>query len=288
MEDTITDLTDEIKLFKEAFCVKTGKSSVVKGKIQSQNANRTSVKFILSPSEELSLQSPTPAFQDLNLAVEDVTYLKMCQESSTQTYDTAFIPCEACARTQQNLIEVGSMVMKVCESQGLPSSLAKQKKLLRQSLMAATDVSRWATEQNHDLGRINDHLDNLYAQINPLEDKLDRSQQACKTLEMRIKELENQLSDEKAEIQKQEASFREELHKVVTQKDLLLSDAKKTNSDLLKGKQVLQDMVIKFEEKKTKYKESLRTLGMLTVNHLGLPRVQPMQSLLADPTQAVS
>ena len=97
MEDTITELQDEVKLFKQALDKRSGKSSVVKGKIQSQSANRTSVKFILSPSEELSLESSTPA-QDLTLAVEDVANAKTCQESSTQTYDTAFIPCEANAQ----------------------------------------------------------------------------------------------------------------------------------------------------------------------------------------------
>ena len=260
MEDTITELQDEMKLFKQALDKRSGKSSVVKGKVQSQSANRSSVKFILSPSEELSLESSTPT-QDLTLAVEDVANAKTCQESSTQTYDTAFIPCEACARTQQNLIEVGSMVIKVCESQGLPSSLAKQKKLLRQSLMAAADVSRWTSEQNQDLGRINDHLDNLYAQINPLEEKLSRSKQACSNLEKQIKDLEKQLSDEHSQVQQKEEDFKEQLNKIVSEKDQLLSDAEKVNNDLVKGKDVLQDMVVKLEEKKKKYKETVKTLG---------------------------
>jgi len=260
MEDTITELRDEMKLFKQALDKRSGKSSVVKGKVQSQSASRSSIKFILSPSEELSLESSTPS-QDLTLAVEDVTNAKTFQESSTQTYDTAFIPCEACTRTQQNLIEVGSMVIKVCESQGLPSSLAKQKKLLRQSLMAAADVSRWTSEQNQDLGRINDHLDNLYAQINPLEEKLSRSKQACTNLEKQIKDLEKQLSDEHSKVQQKEEDFKEQLNKVVTEKDQLLSDAEKMNNDLVKGKDVLQDMVVKLEEKKKKYKETVKTLG---------------------------
>lgn len=260
MEDTITELRHEVKLFKQALDKKSGKSSVMKGKVQSQSANRSSVKFILSPSEELSLESSTPA-QDLTLAVEDVANAKTCQESSTQTYDTAFIPCEACARTQQNLIEVGSMVIKVCESQGLPSSLAKQKKLLRQSLMAAADVSRWTSEQNQDLGRINDHLDNLYAQINPLEEKLNRSKQACTNLEKQIKDLEKELSDQHSKVQQKEEDFKEQLDKVVAEKDQLLSDAEKMNNDLVKGKDVLQDMVVKLEEKKKKYKETVKTLG---------------------------
>ena len=259
MEDTITDLRDEVKLFKEAL---NKNSSVVKGKIQGQSASKTSVKFILSPSEELSLESPTPS-QDLSLAMEDVVNAKTLQDCSTQTYETAFIPCEACARTQQNLVEVGTMVIKVCESQGLPSSLAKQRKLLRQSLMAAADVSRWTAEQNQDLGRINDHLDNLYAQINPLEEKLRKSKQTCVNLEKQIEDLEKQVSNEHSNTQKKEEEFNVNLGRVVAEKDKLISDTEKMNSDLAKGKEVLQDMVLKLQEKKKKYKESMKTLGEL-------------------------
>ncbi|XP_068750347.1 coiled-coil domain-containing protein 157-like [Montipora capricornis] len=260
MEDTITDLRDEIKVFKQALDKKSGKSSVIKGKIQSQSATTTSVKFILSPSEELSLESSTPS-RDLTLSVEDVANAKTFEESSTQTYDTAFIPCEACARTQQNLIEVGSEVIKVCESQGLPSSLAKQKKLLRQSLMAAADVSRWASEQNQDLRRINDHLDNLYAQINPLEEKLRMSKQTCANLGKQIKDLEEQLENEHSKTQEKEEEFRAHIEKVVAEKDQVITDAEKMNNDLVKGKEVLHDMMLKLKEKKTKYKESMKTLG---------------------------
>lgn len=257
MEGTITDLRDEVKLFKEAL---NKNSSVVKGKIQGQSASKTSVKFILSPSEELSLESPTPS-QDLSLAMEDVVNAKTLQDCSTQTYETAFIPCEACARTQQNLVEVGTMVIKVCESQGLPSSLAKQRKLLRRSLMAAADVSRWTAEQNQDLGRINDHLDNLYAQINPLEEKLRKSKQTCVNLEKQIEDLEKQVSNEHSNTQKKEEEFNVNLGRVVAEKDKLISDTEKMNSDLAKGKEVLQDMVLKLQEKKKKYKESMKTLG---------------------------
>ena len=264
MEDTITDLRDEIKVFKHALDKKSGKSSVIKGKIQSQSANTTSVKFILSPSEELSLESSTSS-RDLTLSVEDVANAKTFEESSTQTYDTAFIPCEACARTQQNLIEVGSVVIKVCESQGLPSSLAKQKKLLRQSLMAAADVSRWASEQNQDLRRINDHLDNLYAQINPLEEKLRMSKQTCANLGKQIKDLEEQLANEHSKTQEKEEEFRAHIEKVVAEKDQVITDAEIMNNDLVKGKEVLHDMMLKLKEKKTKYKESMKTLGGLSI-----------------------
>ncbi|XP_022803695.1 coiled-coil domain-containing protein 157-like [Stylophora pistillata] len=231
----------QMKIEMDDSQVKLKDTSIELGKTQARN------KTLEKHEQELSLESSTPS-QELTLAVEDVTHAKTCQESSTQTYDTAFIPCEACARTQQNLIEVGNMVIKVCESQGLPSSLAKQKKLLRQSLMAAADLSRWASEQSQDLARITDHLDNLYAQINPLEDKLSRSKQVCAQLEKEIQDLEKQLLDKDSEGEKKEVDLKEKLKQVVAEKDLLLTDAEQLNNDLMKGKDVLQGMEFKLAQ----------------------------------------
>ena len=266
MESTINELRDEIKMFKQVLDKKTGKDSVVGGKVRKQSASRSSARFILSPTEDLSLRSPSPS-QDLTLTVEDVAFAKTFQETATQTYDTAFIPCEACARTQQNLIEVGNAVMKVCESQGLPSSLAKQKKLLKQSLLAAADVSRWASEQNRDLARINSHLDNLYAQINPLQEKLSNSQEKCRSLEKEIRTMENKLEEEKSQMSKHEVAFSEKLNKIVHEKDKLLASAMAANEELANGKEKLQEMVEKLEADSRKHQNAIKELGELHLYH---------------------
>ena len=98
--------------------------------------------------------------------------------SSTQTYETAFVPCETCAKMQENVMYVGSSVISVCESLGLPSSLSKQKKLLKNSIMTASNVSRWTNEEDRDLKRINEYLDKLFMQIKPLEQQLHESQKS--------------------------------------------------------------------------------------------------------------
>lgn len=260
MEGTINDLRDELKMLKIVLDKKNGKKSLVKGSIRGHSANKSSAKFILSPNEALSLRSPSPT-QDLTLSVEDVAFAKTFQETSTQTYDTAFVPCEACSRTQQNLIDVGTMVMKVCESQGLPSSLAKQKKLLRKSIMAAADVSRWASEQNQDLARVNAHLDNLYAQINPLEEKLSRSQEMCKALEKQVADFEKRLLDEKSLALQHEESIKVELNKIVQEKDDIIAGASEANKQLTRNKQILQEMITELEVKTTNHKEVNETLG---------------------------
>ncbi|XP_048582175.1 coiled-coil domain-containing protein 157 isoform X2 [Nematostella vectensis] len=259
MEDTIGDLRDEIKMFKQVLDKKRGKHTSVSGKIKSHGQSASSARFILSPTESLNLRSPSPS-HDMTLLVEDVAFAKTLQESATQTYDTAFIPCEACSRTQQNLLDVGNMVMNLCESQGLLSSLAKQKKLLRKSLMAAADISRWASEQNQDLARINSHLDNLYAQINPLEAKLKSSEERCQSLQKEIKSLEDDFNVERDQMKEREGEFKQKLQKIVEDKDTLLSDAADANKTLEEGKKMLQDMVAKLNITIKSQKETMKKL----------------------------
>lgn len=260
MEDTISDLRDEIKMLKKVIN-KNNEGRVVSGKIKGRGKSATSsAKFILSASESISFRSPSPT-NDLTLSVEDVALAKTYQETATQTYDTAFIPCEACSRTQKHLLEVGDMVMSLCESQGLTSSLAKQKKLLRKSLMPAADISRWTSEQNQDLSRINSHLDNLYAQINPLEAKLKNSQESCKQLEKQVEQMEQNFIDEKNELAEREEAVKKKFQKIVQEKEVLLVGAESANKELEQGKQMLQEMAAKLNLTIQKQKETLSGLG---------------------------
>lgn len=261
MEETIQDQRDEVKMLRKALD-KKGEGRIVSGKIKGKAGKSltSSAKFILSPSDSVSLRSPSPT-NDITLAVEDIALAKTLQETSTQTYDTAFIPCEACSRTQRHLLDVGNMVMSLCESQGLPSSLAKQKKLLRKSLMAAADISRWTSEQNQDLARINDHLDNLYAQINPLEAKLKNSQENCQQLEQKVQGLEEDLVTEKNEGFKREEAVKEEFQKVVEEKEFLLAGANDVNKQLKENNDGLQEKTEELTETLTRQSETLSKLG---------------------------
>eukprot|EP00794_Sanderia_malayensis_P014131 gene14131-15608_t len=190
MEETIVTMREDNNLMRNAISSMRGRNSRAeerkKGGISS-NAN-----FILSSSSSVSFtgESELSEQKDLTLSVEDASLSKVLRNISVQTLDTAFVPCEACSRMQQNLLDVGASVISLCESQGLPSALAKQKRLLKQSLMAAADVSRWTNEQTRDIERINRHLDNLYAQINPLKEDLDSSRAHNRKLQEQIKELQ--------------------------------------------------------------------------------------------------
>lgn len=251
-------MKQEINMLQEVI-KKNPQTSPVKGEIKNHSKTKTSAKFILSHTLDLNLQSPSQA-NDVTLAVEEVALTKTCRDVPTQTYDTAFVPCEACSRTQENLIAVGQMVMKVCESQGLPSSLAKQKRLLKQSLLAAADVSRWAAEQNRDLSRINDHLDNLYAQIDPLREKLNKSRERRKTLEERVKSLEKSVETEREEAQKISNELSEKLSLLSQEKRNLEEKSSKEIQELNQRKDFLE---IRIERSELELKDSVASKSKL-------------------------
>lgn len=256
MEETIADMKQEISMLQDLLKNKQAKHSPVKGGMN----GKTSAKLNLSPHLDKSLENQSSS-QDVTSFVDEVALTRTYKEVAVQTYDTAFVPCEACSRTQENLIEVGQMVIKVCESQGLPSSLAKQKRLLKQSLLAAADVSRWAAEQNRDLSRINNHLDNLYGQIQPLQEKLSKAREKKKELEGRVKELEKCVEDEKLEGQKIYKDFSGKLSTVKKEKMLLEENSNREIKELNKMRDFLEKKIDKSQEELRKSTAENSNLG---------------------------
>ena len=254
MEETIVNMKQEMSMLQDSLKKKPSKHIVVKGEMKNHSNKKTSGKLISSNNGDMHFEYPSDSDEDMALT-------KTCKEIATQTYDTAFVPCEACSRTQENLVEVGQMVMKVCESQGLPSSLAKQKRLLKQSLLAAADVSRWAAEQNRDLSRINDHLDNLYAQIQPLQEKLSKSREKRKVLEERVRELEKFIEDEKMEAEKISENFSGKLSEITKEKVALEEKSIVEIKELNKIRMFLETRVEKTEEKLQKSTTENSKLG---------------------------
>lgn len=74
---------------------------------------------------------------------------------SSQTVETAFVPCESCHRVQLNFKAVGDAMGNLCKSQGLPSALTKFRRQLKGiDWYSANDLMRWSVEQAKDLERI--------------------------------------------------------------------------------------------------------------------------------------
>ena len=67
---------------------------------------------------------------------------------STQTIETAFVPCEACDVVQRNLRDVGDAVVGICASQDLPSSLSKHRTNLGKVPKSLISTKRPDLDQN--------------------------------------------------------------------------------------------------------------------------------------------
>ncbi|XP_017355094.1 coiled-coil domain-containing protein 157 isoform X2 [Cebus imitator] len=110
----------------------------------------------------------------------------------SQTIETALVPCDACASVQGSLSKVGKVVISLCQSQNLPSSLGQFQQLVQDSMglrpLPAATVSRWAAEQSKDLMRLSKHVEALRAQLAEAEERKDGlRKQVCK-LEQALKQ----------------------------------------------------------------------------------------------------
>ncbi|ELR62392.1 Coiled-coil domain-containing protein 157 [Bos mutus] len=118
----------------------------------------------------------------------------------SQTIETALVPCDACTSVQSSLREVGKVVVNLCQSQNLPSSLGRFQQLVRDSMghrpLPAATVGLWAAEQSKDLACLGKLVGLLRAQLEEAEGQKDR-------LRMQVGELEQALQEEQAAWQQQ-------------------------------------------------------------------------------------
>ncbi|XP_024832722.1 coiled-coil domain-containing protein 157 isoform X1 [Bos taurus] len=118
----------------------------------------------------------------------------------SQTIETALVPCDACTSVQSSLREVGKVVINLCQSQNLPSSLGRFQQLVWDSMghrpLPAATVGLWAAEQSKDLACLGKLVGLLRAQLEEAEGQKDR-------LRMQVGELEQALQEEQAARQRQ-------------------------------------------------------------------------------------
>ncbi|CAI9157305.1 unnamed protein product [Rangifer tarandus platyrhynchus] len=117
-----------------------------------------------------------------------------------QTVETALVPCDACTSVQGSLREVGKVLINLCQSQNLPSSLGRFQQLVRDSMghrpLPAATVGLWAAEQSKDLARLGKLVGPLRAQLEEAEGQKDG-------LRMQVGELEQALLQEQGARQRQ-------------------------------------------------------------------------------------
>ena len=120
----------------------------------------------------------------------------------SQTVETALVPCDACTSVQGSLREVGKVVISLCQSQNLPSSLGQFQHLVQDSMglrpLPATTVGHWAAEQSKDLMRLTKHVGALTQLVGPLRAQLEEAEGQKDGLRKQVGELEQALQQEQA------------------------------------------------------------------------------------------
>ena len=266
MQDTIASMQEDNEVMREAILAMKGNNSTEERSTSAMSSQRN-VSLILSSTKNISMvrQKEGNRTQDITLSTEDLAVSRMKTNAATQTFDTAFVSCEACASMQQNLIDVGSAVISLCESQGLPSSLANQKKLLKKSIMAANDVSRWAMDQNRDIERINKHLDKLYQQIDPLRADLEKSRMHCSMLKEQMKVLEKEKDEIVSELSGKELEFNEMMEKMSIE---FVKEEKKLKAEirqLKSGKETIEKSLARLKHDHANQRKLNEKLGNICI-----------------------
>lgn len=228
----------EMKIENDSFKRKT------KNEKEKENGKKEKIEETVNIEEESNNCIPVPS-----------------KSSSTQTFETAFVPCEACCSMQSNLLTVGTEVINICETQGLPSSLSKQHKLMRDTQMTASDVTRWAHEQERDLKKINNYLDSLHKQINPSKEQLKSSNSSCSKLQDDFNKMSIERDKMEAlynDSQKECCSFKESYErtkKELDRQESKLSELQKSNiklefenSNLKKSLEGATGNILKYEK----------------------------------------
>ncbi|XP_029427897.1 coiled-coil domain-containing protein 157 isoform X2 [Rhinatrema bivittatum] len=175
---------------------------------------------------------------------------------SSQTIESALVPCDSCATAQASLREVSNAIIKACHSQGLPSSLCKFQEVVQEMvgtrLLSATEMSYWASEQSKDVSRINKQLLELMELVNPLKAKLEAS-------EVEKMQLRSQIENSAKEIQKEKEQQQQQ--QIVSEHCLeeMKQENQKNMSRWEKEKKELQKRAVVFEERISTLKEELKS-----------------------------
>ncbi|KAM7326110.1 hypothetical protein ACRRTK_014588 [Alexandromys fortis] len=177
----------------------------------------------------------------------------------SQTIETALVPCDACTSVQGSLWEVGKVVISLCQSQNLPSSLGQFQKLVQDSMgrkpLPAATMGHWAAEQSKDLTRLNKHVGALTQLIGPLRAQLEEAEGQKDGLRKQVGKLEQALQQERGAWQRQTEEAERSLAECERDRQQLIAEtcglkAKVTNleGDLEQQQKSMQAMVAKTQQ----------------------------------------
>ncbi|XP_061198305.1 coiled-coil domain-containing protein 157-like [Saccostrea echinata] len=209
---------------------------------QSETSSQSTQPYHFSPHKVGSAMTGfvTPSQME-NIARDACT-------KSCQTVETAFVPCEGCHVVQKNFRNAGDVIINMCQSQKLPSSLQKYRPLVSEvKWLSPNDVIRWATEQAKDLGRINKHMENLMATINPLKEELENCEQKCKKLERRVANFDAEMRKEREIQTTLQKQFDVKLTDIETEHKHTVSLVTKQMEEVKSNKESIEKQLTKYK-----------------------------------------
>ncbi|XP_029641089.1 coiled-coil domain-containing protein 157-like isoform X1 [Octopus sinensis] len=122
----------------------------------------------------------------------------MCFKS-TQTVETAFLPCESCSVIQRSFKRSAFAIFKTCQKLNLPSNVNKLiiKPEIDDSWMSFNETTKYSYEQDKDLGVICRQIETLVTETEHLKTEMALMEKKNKSLENHQKATEKKLASEK-------------------------------------------------------------------------------------------
>ncbi|CAF0817787.1 unnamed protein product [Brachionus calyciflorus] len=149
----------------------------------------------LTKTEKNSIKTPIRASSAKQISDE-------ISNKSVQTNETAFVPCESCAKVQTNLKQNADQIINMCHYQNIQSQVGK----FRSNLMAnqlvggwlsGQDLEKWLVEQDKDLTKISKQIEFLSKNNELLKNKINENEETIKKMSQSEKDLKKELRDEK-------------------------------------------------------------------------------------------
>ncbi|XP_005396311.1 PREDICTED: coiled-coil domain-containing protein 157 isoform X2 [Chinchilla lanigera] len=146
----------------------------------------------------------------------------------SQTIETALVPCDACTSVQGSLWDVSKVIISLCQSQNLPSSLGQFQQLVQDSVgikpLPAATMSHWAEKQSKDLTCLSKHVAALSQLVGPLRAQLEETEGQKDSLRKQVDKLEQDLRQEQGERRRQEEESKQHLSKWECDRQQLLAE----------------------------------------------------------------
>jgi hypothetical protein len=189
-------------------------------------------------------------------------------QKSTQTFETAFVPCESCAKVQNHLKQNADLILNMCHYQNIPSYLAKFRSSLTNQTVGwlnSTDIERWMLEQDKDLTKISKQLEYLSKNGELLKEKLQESENNLSKFQATEKDLKKSLRDEqeiRTTIMKQ---FEKKMNDQKNELNLQFKSLENEFNNLKQFKENLESQVENLESIKIENERIINELSMFNL-----------------------